>query len=74
MFDSIKRWLGRPPPPPINCDPFGREARQVAQASTRPAPPPPGLPPVLLQRAEIIDAKTRIAGYRFDVQGTDPAQ
>jgi EAL and modified HD-GYP domain-containing signal transduction protein len=75
MFDSIKRWLGRPPPPPINCDPFGREARQVAQASTRrPAPPPPELPPVLLQRAEIIDAKTRIAGYRFDVQGTGPSQ
>jgi EAL and modified HD-GYP domain-containing signal transduction protein len=73
MFDSLTRWLGRQPPPQINCDPFGREARQAAPASAPPALAP-GLPPVFLQRAEIIDARTRIAGYRFDVQGAVPSE
>jgi len=34
---------------------------------------PPGLPPVFIRRAEIIDARTRLAGYRFDAQCADPS-
>jgi EAL and modified HD-GYP domain-containing signal transduction protein len=68
MFQTIKRLFGQEAPPRINLDPFGREAErkeqkaqtaQLAESLERRE----ALPVVL--REELLDAKTRIAGYRF---------
>ena len=67
MFKVLKRLVGRTPPPEANPDPFGGEARAgrlaaaagAAQAIKR----RDALP--LVMREEVLDAKGRIAGYRF---------
>lgn len=70
----FKRLVGVSPKPTFpakpNADPFGREKPQGS--------PPPALftapserEPAIVQRDEIIDAKTRIAGYRFAARFAD---
>ena len=68
-----RKLLGGAEPPGINPDPFKREA-----------PPPPAAVPVAepprprasVARDEIIDAQTRICGYRYRVteHGVEPAE
>jgi EAL and modified HD-GYP domain-containing signal transduction protein len=70
MFQIFKRWLGTSPSPQLNPDPFGRERKAAtgATGATRPvgqiatAAPVPAL---VVKREEVVDSKTRIAGYRF---------
>ena len=69
MFSTIKRWLGSAPRAPINSDPFN--GRRPQPARTALATVPAVAPAVFLQREEIIDARTRIAGYRFEPQHSD---
>lgn len=75
MMGFIGRLFGQQPPPQINNDPFGRAPKPLPPAATSLAPsftaPPRETPPVVLQRDEIIDAKTRIAGYRFAARVPD---
>lgn len=70
----FKRLVGVSPAPTFpaepNADPFGHEKPQN--------PPPPATftapserEPAIVQRDEIIDAKTRIAGYRFAARFAD---
>ena len=66
MFGTIKRMLGWSPPPPINSDPFSRKPKPLPTAARSVAAGPGDLTHVILRREEIIDAKTRIAGYRFE--------
>lgn len=67
MFGFIKRLLGAPAPAPSNVDPFGRQAQN--QRAVRNVPPEqPALPAAVLQRDEILDAHSRIAGYRFSAR------
>jgi len=71
MFQIFKRWLGTSPSPQVNPDPFGRERegatgangaigamRPVGQSAT-------AAPALVVRREEVVDSKTRIAGYRF---------
>jgi len=64
MFNALKRLISREPPK-LNLDPFGREAEQKARAAqlAEAMAQRAALPVVL--REELLDAKTRIAGYRF---------
>ena len=68
MFGFIKRLTGSEPASPINDDPFGRDARTLVPGVTSSAAPSRETPPVVLQRDEIIDARTRIGGYRFSAR------
>ncbi len=82
MFGFIKRVLGGQPAAaqvPVNSDPFGREAEQppvasvgVSDGAAGPSAVP-SRPAVVLQRDEIIDAKTRIGGYRFSARRPESA-
>lgn len=65
MFGFIKRLLGHQAAATINDDPFGRDEEPPPSVTAAPPAPPRATPAVVLQRDEIIDAKTRIAGYRF---------
>jgi EAL and modified HD-GYP domain-containing signal transduction protein len=65
MFGFIKRLVGREPQPKVNEDPFGRDRKPSDPAAPLFTAPARETPPVVLQRDEIIDAKTRIGGYRF---------
>lgn len=65
MLGFIKKWVGCEAPPPINADPFGRDKKLLPQSAPSFTAPSRVTPPVVLQRDEIIDARTRIAGYRF---------
>lgn len=65
MFGLIKRLVGNQPAAEINPDPFGRDKKPVDPAAPLFTAPSRETPPIVLQRDEIIDAKTRIGGYRF---------
>lgn len=66
MFGFIKRLVGGPQEVAISDDPFGRNPKPLpASAPSFTAPPTREARPTVLQRDEIIDARTRIAGYRF---------
>ena len=74
MFGFIKRMLGAPVvlPTPTHTDPFGREA--ATQLAVRNAPIEQAvLPSVVVQREEILDAHSRIAGYRFSARRPESA-
>lgn len=74
MFSLIRRLAGRQPQPTISDDPFGRD-RKAFPAHAPPLPAPPReAPPVVLQRDEIIDAGTRIGGYRFSARLPDSSR
>ncbi len=70
MFEIFKRWIGPSPSAHVNPDPFGRE-RQAATGATRPVGPAStasatvAIPALVVRREEVVDSKTRIAGYRF---------
>lgn len=74
MFGFIKRLLGGGKSAPIKGDPFGRDVPPSPYSAPSPVATARVTSPVVLQRNEIIDAKTRIAGYRFSVHHPDPAQ
>lgn len=65
MLQTLKRLLGLGPAPAVNLDPFQREAQQKAPAAQIEAAATrrEALPAVV--REELLDARTRIAGYRF---------
>ena len=65
MFGLIKRLVGNQPAAKINEDPFGRDRKPPDPAAPLFTAPSRETPPIVLQRDEIIDAKTRIGGYRF---------
>jgi len=65
MFGFIKRLTGRQAPALVNDDPFGRDLVPPASVPQSVPTPQREVPPAVLQRDEIIDARTRIAGYRF---------
>lgn len=72
MFGFIKRVLGAPAATSFNADPFGHEADN--QLAVRNAPiAPPALPAAVVQRDEILDARSRIAGYRFSARRPESA-
>jgi len=73
MFGFIKRIFGGGAAVQNNHDPFSRD--MPAASSVAPVPPPPvrAAPAIVMQRDEIIDAKTRIAGYRFSARRPDSA-
>jgi c-di-GMP phosphodiesterase len=64
MFGFIKRMLGGAGGAQVNEDPFARRAPPPAAVVVA-APP---VPAAVLQRDEIIDARTRIAGYRLSAR------
>lgn len=75
MFGFVKRLFGAAKPATINSDPFGRDVPlPSATRSDTPVIPAKKIPPVVLQRDEIIDTKTRIAGYRFSARRPDTSQ
>lgn len=65
MFGFIKRLVGHQVPPPFNEDPFGRDKEPMPTARAPIATANRESQAAVLQRDEIIDAKTRIVGYRF---------
>ena len=74
MFKFIRSLIGGKPPVSINADPFGRDT-----AAPEPLPRTAGIaarttPAVVIQRDEIIDARTRIAGYQLSARSSDPGQ
>lgn len=71
MFSFIKRLVADKPAPKINDDPFGRDPKPTNPAAPLFTAPSRETPPIVLQRDEIIDAKTRIGGYRFVVHVPD---
>ncbi|UCV21927.1 EAL and HDOD domain-containing protein [Ferribacterium limneticum] len=74
MFGFIKRvfgMAGEKPAPTGSDQPSG--AMQMPSAPV-PAAPVHKAPAVVLQRDEIIDSKTRIAGYRFSARRPDSAR
>ncbi len=74
MFGFIKRLVANQPAVKINDDPFGRDQKPLNPEAPLFTAPSQENPPVVLQRDEIIDAKTRIGGYRFAVHVPDSQQ
>ncbi|AXS79296.1 EAL and HDOD domain-containing protein [Dechloromonas sp. HYN0024] len=76
MFGFIKRMLGLGGGKSSTATAERPSALVQPAAVPAKAPPFPGrsAPPVVLQRDEIIDAKTRIAGYRFSARRPDAAE
>jgi EAL and modified HD-GYP domain-containing signal transduction protein len=76
MFGFIKRLLGIGSAMPKADIEVSRPPVVQRSASSVTMPPFSGRssPPVVLQRDEIIDAKTRIAGYRFSARRPESAQ
>lgn len=70
MFGFIKRILGGERPPAAASGGPGSQGL-APPAAVPQAAPAPTAPPVVLQRDEMIDARTRIAGYRFGVRRPD---
>lgn len=67
-----KLFGGKGEAPAISADPFQRETPAAPLPSGAPPAPlwaPP--PPVLLLRDEVIDARTRLAGYLFHLEGEE---
>jgi EAL and modified HD-GYP domain-containing signal transduction protein len=71
LFSFIKRVFGGRQAAHLNGDPFARDTPPPPAATEAPASPPRAALPVVLQRDEIIDGKTRIAGYRFSARRPD---
>ena len=67
MFGFIKRvlGLGSAKSAPLIGERDSRESQTAAAVAHVPMGPVRTAPPVVLQRDEIIDARTRIGGYRF---------
>ena len=74
MFGFIKRVLGMSggKPAAVNGDSLSPAIQSTPAAAT--VFPGRTSPPVVLQRDEIIDGKTRIAGYRFSARRPETAQ
>lgn len=70
MFGFIKRIFAGQPDLQPNPDPFARDPRPLPSAKPAVAESLPSRPlaMAILQRDEIIDARTRIAGYRFSAR------
>lgn len=66
MFGLIKKLFAGQGESRSNDDPFARPAPPPAAVSM--AAPPRSAPPAVLQRDEIIDARTRIAGFRLSAR------
>lgn len=63
MLSFVKRLFGASPPAKVSEDPFARATPPDAEVRT--VPPDRQSPPMVLQRDEMLDANTRIVGYRF---------
>lgn len=72
MFGFIKRVFGGGAGQ-VSADPFSREDSTPPVATIQAAPAPLRSAPAVLQRDEIIDAKTRIGGYRFSARRPESA-
>lgn len=72
MLSFIKRLLGSQPATQHNPTPFKQAEPAPANAENNTAPPKKTLAAVV-HREEIIDDKTRIAGYRFSARRPDSA-
>ncbi|MCX7898093.1 MAG: HDOD domain-containing protein [Rhodocyclaceae bacterium] len=69
MIGLFRRLIGKTEEMPISPDPFGREAAHPpAPPSAAAVKPPP--PQAILRREEIIDARMRLAGYRYLVEAS----
>lgn len=66
MFGFIKKMFGGQGASQASDDPFRRTPPPPAAVAI--APPPIQVPAAVLQRDEIIDARTRIAGYRLSAR------
>lgn len=73
MFGFIKNILGSGKHAHINAAPFSLDVQLPSAATQIPASPPRVTTPVVMQRDEIVDSKTRIAGYRFSARCVDKA-
>jgi len=73
MFGFIKRvfGMGGRMPVPVNGEHTSRDVQPSSATAQAPVAPVRTAPPVVLQRDEIIDSKTRIAGYRFSARRPD---
>lgn len=72
MLGFFKRVFGGEPAPQINPDPFGRDPKPLVMQTVSVATPQPRVAPaIVLQRDELIDARTRIGGYRFSARRPD---
>ncbi|HEX6735491.1 MAG TPA: HDOD domain-containing protein [Azonexus sp.] len=69
MFGFIKKIFGGQAAPAANPDPFGRD--KVLPAAVAAEPVPRAAAAAVLQRDEIIDERTRIAGYRLSARRPD---
>jgi EAL and modified HD-GYP domain-containing signal transduction protein len=69
MFGFIKKMFGGQGASQASDDPFRRTPPPPAAVAI--APPPVQVPAAVLQRDEIIDARTRIAGYRLSARLPD---
>lgn len=75
MFGFIKRVFGGGAAPRVEGDPFGRERNTPPVATVAAVTAPPrSAPAVVLQRDEIIDARSRIGGYLFAARRPESAQ
>ncbi len=74
MFAFLKNMLSSEKRAPISADPFSLEVPPPSATIHEPVAPTRALPPVVVQRDEIIDGKTRIAGYRFSARRADSTQ
>jgi len=75
MFGFIKQLFGGKTTASANQDSVKHEVKPQAVASSLPAGEVRSAPAAVLQRDELIDAKTRIAGYRFSARCPEsPAQ
>lgn len=63
MFSFMKRLFGGGTTTKVSSDPFSRDI--PASDEIRTVPPARQSPPMVLQRDEMLDANTRIVGYRF---------
>ncbi|HEY8024896.1 MAG TPA: HDOD domain-containing protein [Burkholderiaceae bacterium] len=70
MFQAFKRWMGASQPVSVNPDPFGRE-RRTGEDAQRANTTASVIPALAVRREEIVDSKTRIAGYRFTTALSD---
>lgn len=71
MFGIFKRLVASQPAAPVNPDPFGRDKKPLDPAAPLFTAPSREAPPIVLRREELIDARTRIGGYRFSVHIPD---
>jgi EAL and modified HD-GYP domain-containing signal transduction protein len=74
MFGFFKNALGSGKRAPINAEPFSLNSPPPSATIHKPVVPTRVTSPVVMQRDEIIDGKTRIAGYRFLARRADSDQ